>query len=239
MAVAGRLATQMGITNFRKSNGWLWQFCNQRGLCKVPKHGKTIDADAASVKVFRQKLQKVIEDKGLVWSQMYSLMLMKQVVFGHSLPKHSHMRKEEDSTQGKKFSKQCISVLMGANATGTHRLKLTVMGKYETPQSMRGLDYDQDLPVIYYNTANACFNSAIVTHWFFHYFVPAVKKYQTEVLKIPTSKVRAILLLDNTTAHPDAEQLATDDNHIRAMYLPPNTTQPQLSSLWNRALLVP
>ena len=57
--------------------------------------------------------------------------------------------------KGKKISKERISVLVGANATGTHHLKLAMVGKSKRPPAMRKMNIKIDLPSKYYNTKNA------------------------------------------------------------------------------------
>ena len=119
--------------------------------------------------------------------------------------------------------KQRLSALFGANATGTHGLKITVVGKAKKPHALQDLNLERDQPVVYYHSKNAWFTSAIFLHWFHHAFIPAVKKFQMEVLKLKAKDVKAILFLDNCPAHPSADQLISEDGSIRVMYLPPNT----------------
>ena len=126
--------------------------------------------------------------------------------------------------KGKKISKEQISVLVGTNATGTHRLKLTMVGKSKRPLAMRNINIETDLPSKYYNTKYAWFTAAIFSDWFFNHFVPAVIKFQVEVLGLPRDEVRTVQLLDNAPAHPNADTLVTHNGQIHVMYLPPNTT---------------
>ena len=42
------------------------------------------------------------------------------------------------------------------------------------------------------------------------------------MLRIAPEEAKALLLLDNAPAHPDAEQLVCADGKIRTMFLPPN-----------------
>ena len=48
----------------------------------------------------------------------------------------------------------------------------------------------------------------IFTDWFYHYFIPDVKKHLTDH-GLPA---KALLLLDNAPAHPEAGSLISDDN---------------------------
>jgi len=60
--------------------------------------------------------------------------------------------------------------------------------------------------------------------WFHKIAVPEIGRHQTEVLKIPDNKVKALILLDNCPAHPQVDQLTSDDKMIQFMFLPANTT---------------
>ena len=44
------------------------------------------------------------------------------------------------------------------------------------------------------------------------------------MLCIAPEEAKTLLLLDNASAHPDAEQLVSADGKICTMFLPPNTT---------------
>lgn len=81
----------------------------------------------------------------------------------------------------------------------------------------------QELPVIYYSSQKAWFNAQIFSDWFFNNFVPEVRKYQAEVLKIAPENIKAILILDNAPAHPSIEKLCSRDGRIKCLMLPPNT----------------
>ena len=96
--------------------------------------------------------------------------------------------------------------------------------KSKNPRAFRGIDIEQSLPVVYYNSKKAWFNQAIFTDLFLSHFVPEVRKYQEEVLKIAPDDVRAVLVLDNTPAHPSEEKLVSRNGKIKVLYLPPKTT---------------
>ena len=63
-------------------------------------------------------------------------------------------------------------------------------------------------------------NAELFSDWFHHHFVLAVKKHLTD----RGLSAKALLLLDNTPAHPEATTLMSNDKSITAMFLPPNTT---------------
>ena len=149
---------------------------------------------------FREKLKKLISDKGLSPSQIYNT--DETGIFWRSMPKNTHIRRGKENATGKKSSKERLSLSVGFNATGEHRLKHAVVGKSKKPRAFVGLNIERDLPVLCYHSKKAWFNSAIFSNWFSNHFVPAVRIYQEEVLKISPDEVRAILILYNAPAHP-------------------------------------
>ncbi|KAG7170921.1 Tigger transposable element-derived protein 7-like 6 [Homarus americanus] len=92
-------------------------------------------------------------------------------------PSNTQASRHETHVAGRKMAKDRISILACANADGTHRLKLMTVW----------------------------FTSDIFHTWFHSHFVPVIIKYQMEVLGISRDNVKAILLLDNTPAHPAVE----------------------------------
>ena len=56
--------------------------------------------------------------------------------------------------------------------------------------------------------------------WFHDEFVPYVKKQLKAIGEPPT----AVLILNNCSAHPDPEDLISDNDMVYAKFLPPNVT---------------
>lgn len=72
------------------------------------------------------------------------------------------------------------------------------------------------LPVKYSGQKNAWMTSAVFHDWFHNTFVPKLAALGQDC--------KAVLLLDNCSAHPDASELVNDDGAIVAKFLPPNVT---------------
>ena len=209
MAAAEKLAQHMGIA-CQASAGWLWRFRNRHGIRNITPHGEAGSADTNAVEPFRAKLDWLIKDEKWQLNQLYNG--DETALFWRSLPRNTQAFRHEDKTPGRKISKEKLSALLGANATGTHRLTPCIVGKSAKPRALKDLMHE--LPVVYYNTKNAWFNGAIFEDWFFKHFVPEVRNYQEKVLGIPPNEVRALLLLDNAPAHPCEDRLKTDDGKI-------------------------
>lgn len=117
------------------------------------------------------------------------------------------------------MSKDRITVLCCANASGTHKLRLAVVGKSKNPRAFKNVN-PKNLPVDYYNQNAAWMDRVIFKKWFYEKFIPQVKTYLQENNLPP----KAVLLLDNAPAHPDAEELKSEDGKIFVAYFPPNVT---------------
>lgn len=73
------------------------------------------------------------------------------------------------------------------------------------------------LPVKYSGQTNAWMTTTIFHDWFHNHFVQ-------EKLSELGQEPRAVLVLDNCSAHPDEKELVSDDGEIFAHFLPPNVT---------------
>ena len=92
-----------------------------------------------------------------------------------------------------------------------------------------------NLPVTYTNQQNAWVDTAIFSLWFHDHFVSFVQK-KLQKLKLPK---KALLIVDNCSAHPDEELLVSKNKLVKAMFLPPNVTsliQPMYGSRCSRVL---
>ena len=120
---------------------------------------------------------------------------------------------------GRKTKKDRVTINACANASGTIKLPLLMIGKSKNPRCFKHINRD-NLPVHYCNQAIAWVDAEIFTEWFQEKFVPTVQKQLREMDVEP----RAVLLLDNCSAHPSEDQLIPKDGKIIAKFLPPNVT---------------
>ena len=76
------------------------------------------------------------------------------------------------------------------------------------------------LPVTYRSQKNAWVDTTIFSSWFHDTFVPGVQSK----LQSMGIEPKALLILDNCSAHPDEELLVSADGLVTAKFLPPNVT---------------
>nr|XP_048697796.1 LOW QUALITY PROTEIN: tigger transposable element-derived protein 5 [Caretta caretta] len=115
--------------------------------------------------------------------------------------------------------KECVTVLLAANLTGSHKLKPLVVGGLPDPPSLRHHNQDK-FPACYRYSPEARLGPALLRAWFFEDFVPGVKRY----LRRSCLQQKAVLLLSSppppSGAGPEEPpQLQTPDGSIRALFL--------------------
>ena len=165
-----------------------------------------------------------MEEKGLTAEQIYNA--DETGLLWKCLPDRTLVSCREKSAPGFKKSKDCLTVLGCTNATGTHKLKPVMIGKFAKPRCFKNVNMDA-LPVIYKSQRNAWMNSEIFAEWFKKDFVPAAKRHQ-RAQNICSPK--ALLLIDNCSAHP--QELKTRDGSVTCMLLPPNTSHSHSDFSW-------
>lgn len=107
---------------------------------------------------------------------------------------------------GGKMSKDRVTILVGANMTGTKKEKLLVVGKSRNPRCFKNV---KQLPVRYEHNKKAWMTSLIFENYLRNWDRQLKKEHK-----------KILLLVDNCPAHPKVEGLQA----IRLEFLPPNTT---------------
>ncbi|KII61253.1 Jerky protein -like protein [Thelohanellus kitauei] len=115
-------------------------------------------------------------------------------------------------TLGFKQEKNRLTLLLACNGSGAHKLKHLTIGRLKSPGCFDSVN-QQNLPLIYRNSARAWMIASLFEEWFFQFFVPDQN--------LPE---KVIGLLDNSAAHPQYDVLQTTDGQIKVLYLPKNTT---------------
>ena len=217
---ATKLAREMGIQDFTASGGWLWRFRRRHAMGNRKSCGETASADHESVGQFQEMVKKLINDEGLLLSQIYNF--DETGLFWRALPTNTQAHIHCKSQGGRKLDKSRVSILLGANADGSHKVKPVIVGKSARPRVLK--DCINQLPCHYYAAPNAWFNAQTFVNVFRKIIVPAIERFQVEELKLTHDRVRAVVLLDNAPAHPHGDELVALGGRIRCIFLPPNTT---------------
>lgn len=126
------------------------------------------------------------------------------------------MNQNEKTAPVRKSAKQRLTCLACTNASGSHKIKLLVIGKVTKLRAFKNFS----CPGQYRATKNAWMTSLLFKQWFHESLIPEVQVFLSE-RSLP---VKALHILDNAPCHPPANQLVSDDGNIVAMYFPPNCT---------------
>jgi len=130
-------------------------------------------------------------------------------LFFRLLPKYSILMPNEDisSTRSKKKAKYCVSLIVCANAFGTHKIPCVMIGKPKEPACIK----DRHWPIFYLNQAKAWMDVETCWKWFNEVFVPKVKRQ---------TRRPVLLLMDNALGHFDAFK----HDNIHVVFFPLNCT---------------
>lgn len=223
-AISGPMLIEKGKDFYEKmkltepctfSEGWLTRFKDRHGIRKLDVSGEQKSADVDAADEFRASFVKLVTENDLTLEQVYNA--DESGLLWKCLPKTTLAGGNETSAPGFKQNKERLTVLVCANAAGTHRVQLTVIGKYAKPRCLKNVTH---LPVDYRAQSNAWMSAEIFLSWFNKVFVPSVKENLRDKGMPEDSKV--VLLLDNCRAHPCAQELKK--GNISAVFLPPNVT---------------
>ncbi|XP_018373175.1 PREDICTED: jerky protein homolog-like [Trachymyrmex cornetzi] len=200
---------------FAASNGWLDRWKKRYGirLMQFNTRGEKFFEDDDVVNVFKEKFKKTIKRGGYSLEQIYNC---DEISLNYKmLPNKILAWHEESLVPSNNRSKEKITILACSNASGNHKLRLTVIGKYANPRALKNLT-TSTMPVYYKNQKNIWMDTTIFKWWFHKQFVPKVEKHLKK-MKLPR---KAILFIDNAPAHPNAAMLY--DGDIIVKFFPTN-----------------
>jgi len=204
-----------GDSTFKASSGWLEKFKERHGIRELEIHGEKLSADVPSANTFIDTLKAFVEKEGFDEEFIYNA--DETGLNWKKLPNKSLASRRENTAPGYKTSKERVTIMVCANATGRHRLPLFVIGKSKTPRCFKNI---RSLPVEYDHQKKAWMNGEIFKRWYEKQFIPEVKKYQNSIDK----RGKTLLLLDNAPSHPSIECLNQIDEMFTVKFLPPNAT---------------
>ena len=204
-------------SQFTGSTGWQWRFCKCHGIRNLSLQGEKLSADKVASDNFIASFAEFIEQHHLTLNQIFNC--DETGLNFRLLPDKTLASSFEKSADGRKKSKERVTINACANATGSIKLPLQVIGTAKRPRCFRGVQMDL-LPVEYQGQKNAWMSTEIFHTWFHESFVPTVRRE----LALLGLEQKAVLVLDNCPAHPNVKDLVSDDGKITAHYLPPNVT---------------
>ncbi|XP_048194687.1 jerky protein homolog-like [Perognathus longimembris pacificus] len=197
------------------SEGWLQKFKKRHGIKYLKMYGEKESVDVETTENYIDEFAKIISDENLIPEQIYSA--DETALYWCCVPRKTLTMTGKRAQTDFKDAKQRLTVLGCANAAGTHKIKLAVIGKSLYPKCLKDVG---SLPVHYYANKKASVTREIFSDWFNKYFVPAARAHCKQAGLENNCKI--LLFLDNCSAHPPSELLVK--SNVFSIYLPPNVT---------------
>lgn len=205
-----------GDPEFKASSGWLERFKNRHGIRELNIQGEKLSAiSIESIDAYKTKFDQLTA--GYTRDQIYNA--DETGLNYKALPTKTLASLSEKYAPGHKMQKQRVTVMVCANASGSHRMPLLMLGTAKKPRCFKGMNMNA-LPVTYRHQKKAWMDQKIFTDWFRNVFVPNVQSHLRSMSLPPN----AILFLDNAPAHPEESLLKSDDGNIICHFLPANST---------------
>ena len=205
-------AQRQAWLDFSASSGWLNRFIKRHGIKSTRLHGQGGSVNDASIAeglaIVRQELAKYAPDN------IYNV--DETGMFYRLLPRQSYVTKTENkkTVRGTKAmdAKDRLTAYIATNASGTHKIPLSVIGKSKKPRCF-GKVRPTDLPATYFSQTNAWSDTVVFKCWFRQVFLPAVRS---------RTAGKVLLLIDNCGPHATA--LSDPRRQVKTLALPPNCT---------------
>ena len=195
------LAVEMGFENLDGLNlDWIQRFKKRHNIKTRKQVGEAGNVDQQSVEDWKASALPEIKAQ---YGDNDIFNLDETGLFWEVLPDRTMSFKGDRCVGGKK-SKNRITILLGANMTGTQKLPVFAIGKSQKPRCFRGVNV---IPVTYYANKKAWMTSEL--------FLKIIKQLDRTFCR------DVAFILDNCPAHP---KIISDLIHIKLFYLPPNTT---------------
>lgn len=201
-AKAAKFAVDTQLTGFTTSRGWALKFLKRHGISRKTVTGESGGVDENVVKIWTaERLPALLAQYDL--NDVYNA--DEFGLWYRMLPNKTYAGRD-DACKGAKESKLRLTVLIGANATGTDKLKPLVIGKSKNPRCFKNKKHL--IPVTWrWNTA-AWMTAEIFESWL---------NDLNDRMVVERRKI--LMLVDNAPVHPDIEL-----SNVRVAFLPANTT---------------
>ena len=128
-----------GKDGFSASDGWLQKFKERHGIKTLSISGARLSASIQDETKFCKSLALLLTDEIDDLDNVYNA--DKTGFYWKTLPKRTLVGRNEQSAPGLKEPKDRLTILNGANSTGTHAIPLFIIGKFKKPRCFRNKHY--------------------------------------------------------------------------------------------------
>ena len=201
-----QVASRLGNTTFKASNGWLEAFKKRHNIKQLVVSGESADVSDVAIEAWLERLPSILRGYSAddIWNQD------ETGCFYRALPEKSLAEKKKQCHGGKK-AKQRLTISFFVNAAGEKEVPV-VIGKAAKPRCFKGLnDTTKPLGIPYYSNPKSWMTSEIMED--------IVGKFNR---KMQRKGRHALLLIDNAPSH--SPTLREKFSNVKVVFLPKNTT---------------
>ncbi|XP_003740248.1 jerky protein homolog-like [Galendromus occidentalis] len=203
-----------GDPEFKASQGWLGKFKNRHGIRELEVQGERMSSDVEAAERFVSEVNGLLHDGAFDLDFIYNP--DETGLFYKALPSRSLAARNERTAPGHKSSKERVTAMVCANATGRHKISMLIIGKSRNPRCFKNIR----IPVEYRAQKRAWMDREIFLDWYQNVFIREVEENQ----RILGKEGKVLLLLDNAPSHPPIDMLPTQNGKFVVIFLPPNVT---------------
>ncbi|XP_069188071.1 tigger transposable element-derived protein 1 isoform X1 [Procambarus clarkii] len=205
---------------FKASRGWFEKFRKRNGIHSVVRHGEAASSDKVAAEKFVPVFQEFVAKEEFLPQQVFNC--GKTGLYWKRMTKRTYITQEEQSLPGHKPMKDRVTLVLCANASGDCKVKPLLVSHSENPRVFKACKVHKTrLNVMWRSNKKSRVTRIFFSEWVNDVFGPSVRKYLEEK-QLP---LKALLVLDNTPAHPPQMQdLFPENQFITIKFLPPNTT---------------
>ena len=122
---------------FNASEGWKWRFYGRHGIRQLSLQGEKLSADSDACADFVKSFPKFVEENGYSIDQIFNC--DETGLYFRLLPTKTLAQTFEKSADGRKKSKDRVTLNLCSNASGTIKLPLHLIGKAKRPRCFKGI----------------------------------------------------------------------------------------------------
>lgn len=124
-----------GPLDFKASSEWLSKFKQRHGIRQLDVQGESLSGDDVASEAFVKTFKETVVNAGFSRDDVYNA--DETGVNWRSLPRKSLASRNETRAPGYKVSKDRVTAMVCANASGTHSIPMLLIGKSKKPRCFK------------------------------------------------------------------------------------------------------
>lgn len=197
------------------SSGWYSRFLQRNHLSNKKASGEVMSANHEKASEFVQILKDIMDKEGYTPDTVFNI---DETCISYRRNITSTICPIGQKPTPAKSYKSNITILVGANASGSYRLSPLFVGKADHPRSFPNKHGEVSF-LKYDHSKSGWMVFDILNRYLSEYFYPAMKDLCENYLRVP---FKILLLMDNCPCHVTKSFDMGDE--VRVLFLPPRTT---------------